>query len=117
VNDAESLCQDPTLRLIGSEKVWGRGAALTSRLQSFEIELLAPDENLAGLEAINRGLIAPAVTIDSRQRVVPEMDSTEPGLRTTGARRLEWPFRVHLLSPPVAGQRRGELPGGQTSAG
>jgi hypothetical protein len=35
VNDAERLSQDPTLRLIGSEKIWERGAALTSRLQSF----------------------------------------------------------------------------------
>ncbi len=32
VNDAERLSQDPTLRLIGSEKIWERGAALTSRL-------------------------------------------------------------------------------------
>ena len=36
VNDAERLSQDPTFRLLGSEKIWERGAALTSRLQSFE---------------------------------------------------------------------------------
>ncbi|HVB86166.1 MAG TPA: IS1380 family transposase [Candidatus Dormibacteraeota bacterium] len=77
VNDAERLSQDPTLRLIGSEKIWERGAALTSRLQSFETEVLARDENLAGLEAINRGLIAQAEAIDSSQRVVLDMDSTE----------------------------------------
>ena len=41
VNDAARLSRDPTFRLIGSEKVWERGAALTSRLQSFETELLA----------------------------------------------------------------------------
>ena len=35
VHDAERLSQDPTFRLIGSEKIWERGAALTSRLQSF----------------------------------------------------------------------------------
>ena len=40
VNDAERLSQDPAFRLIGSEKVLERGAALTSRLQSFETELL-----------------------------------------------------------------------------
>ena len=39
--------------------------------------MLARDENLAGLEAINRGLIAQAETIDSSQRVVLDMDSTE----------------------------------------
>jgi hypothetical protein len=36
VNDAEHLAQDPSFRLIGSEKIWDRGAALPSRLQSFE---------------------------------------------------------------------------------
>jgi len=36
LNAAERLSQDPTLRLIGSEKIWDRGVALTSRLQSFE---------------------------------------------------------------------------------
>ncbi len=41
VNDAERLSQDPTLRLIGSEKIWDRGAALTSRLQTFETGMLA----------------------------------------------------------------------------
>ena len=33
LNDAERLSQDPTFRLIGSEKIWERGAALPSRLQ------------------------------------------------------------------------------------
>ena len=32
VNDAERFSQDPTFRLIGSEKIWERDAALTSRL-------------------------------------------------------------------------------------
>jgi hypothetical protein len=41
VNDAERLSQDPTFRLIGLEKIWDRGAALTARLQSFETEMLA----------------------------------------------------------------------------
>jgi Transposase DDE domain group 1 len=77
VNDAERLSQDPTFRLIGSEKIWERGAALTSRLQSFETEVLAQDQNLAGLEAINRHLIARVESLDSPQRVVLDMDSTE----------------------------------------
>jgi predicted ribosome quality control (RQC) complex YloA/Tae2 family protein len=70
VNDAERLAQDPTFRLIGSQKIWERGAALTSRLQSFETELLTQEKNLAGLAAINRELIAKAETIDSSKRVV-----------------------------------------------
>ena len=77
VNDAERLSQDPTFRLIGSEKIWERGAALTSRLQSFETELLTQDENLAGLAAINRDLIARAEAMDAPRRVVLDMDSIE----------------------------------------
>jgi Transposase DDE domain group 1 len=77
VNDAERVSQDPTFRLIGSEKIWERGAALTSRLQSFETELLTQDENFTGLAQINRELITKAEAVDSPQRVVLDMDSTE----------------------------------------
>src|SRR5713226_8835900 len=77
VNDAERVSADPTFRLIGSEKIRDRGAALTSRLQSFETELLAEPENLAGLRTINRELIAKAEAIASPRRVVLDIDSTE----------------------------------------
>jgi hypothetical protein len=77
VNDAERLCHDPAFRLIGSEKVWDRGAALTSRLQTFETDMLAEEENFAGLGRLNRALIAKAESVDSPQRVVLDMDSTE----------------------------------------
>jgi len=71
------LSQDPTFRLIGSEKVWERGAALTSRLQSSETEMLAAEANFAGLARINRHLIARVEALHSPQRVVLDMDSTE----------------------------------------
>jgi len=77
LNDAERLSQDPTFRLIGSRKIWAGGAALTSRLQSFETELLTQADHLAGLAALNRELPARAETIDSPRRVVLDMDSTE----------------------------------------
>jgi DDE family transposase len=77
VNDAERLSQDPTFRLIGSEKIWERGAALPSRLHWFETEVLSQDENLDGLSRINRELLAKAEAMDSAQRVVLDMDSTE----------------------------------------
>jgi hypothetical protein len=62
---------------MGSERIWERGAALTSRLQSFETELLTQEENLEGLSRINRELLGKAEAIDSPQRVVLDMDSTE----------------------------------------
>jgi hypothetical protein len=77
LNDAERLSQDPTFRLIGSEKIWDRGVALTSRLQSFETEMLAEDANFAGLASLSRALIAKAEALDSGSRTVLDMDSTE----------------------------------------
>jgi len=60
----------PAFRLIGSSKIWERGAALTSRLQSFETEVLGQAENPAGLARINRELCAKAEAIASPRRVV-----------------------------------------------
>jgi hypothetical protein len=77
INDVERLSQDPTFRLIGSEKIWDRGAALTSRLQTFETEMLAEEENFHSLARINRELIGKAEALGSPQRVVLDMDSTE----------------------------------------
>ena len=77
LNDAARLSQDPTFRLIGSRKIWERGAALTSRLQSFETELLTQPENFAGLARLNRELVGEAETLNSFHRVVLDMDSTE----------------------------------------
>ena len=77
INDAERLSQDPTFRLIGSEKNWDRGAALTSRLQSFETEMLAEEENFAGLAELNRALIGRGEAADTGYRTILDMDSTE----------------------------------------
>jgi len=77
VNDAERLAQDPSFRLIGSEKIWDRGAALPSRLQSFEAQMLAEDGNFSGLARLNRELVGKAEALDSGYRTVLDMDSTE----------------------------------------
>ena len=77
LNDAERLSQDPTFRLISSEKIWDRGVALPSRLQSFETEILAEDANFARLAGLSRALIAKAEALDSGYRTVLDMDSTE----------------------------------------
>ena len=77
VNDAERLARDPSFRLIGSEKIWDRGAALPSRLQSFEAQMLAEDGNFSGLARLNRELVGKAEALDSGYRTVLDMDSTE----------------------------------------
>jgi hypothetical protein len=77
VNDAERLSRDPTCRLIDSEKIWDRGGALPSRLQTFATELLAEEGNFAGLARLNRELIGKAEVLDLPYRTVLDMDSTE----------------------------------------
>ena len=77
VNDAERLSQDPTFRLIGSEKTWEQGAALTFRLQTFETEMLSKVENFVGLARINRELIGKVEAFQWHYRAVLDMDSTE----------------------------------------
>jgi hypothetical protein len=89
VNDAQRLPQGPTFRLIGSEKVWDPGVALTPRLQTFTTEMLTKEENFAGLAQINRELIGKAEALDSQVRVVLDMDSTEIPVRGPGTARLQ----------------------------
>ena len=77
LNDAERLAADPTFRLISSQRIWDRSAALTSTLHWFETELLTKEENLIGLMALNRETVGQADCLDSSDRVVLDMDSSE----------------------------------------
>ena len=77
LNDAARLSADPTFRLIGSPKRWDRGAALTSTLQWFETELLTREENLIGLMAVNRDVVAQAEALDGSVRIVLDIDSSK----------------------------------------
>ena len=77
LNDAVRVSADPTFRLIGSQRNWDRRAALTSTLHGFETEILASEENLLGLMALNRELVGQAEAFDDSERVVLDMDSTE----------------------------------------
>ena len=77
LNDAVRVSADPTFRLIGSPKIWDRGAALTSTLHWFETELLTREENLVGLMAVNREMLAQAGMPTRAGRIVLDMDSSE----------------------------------------
>jgi hypothetical protein len=109
VNDAERLAHDPTSRLIGSEKIWDRGAALTSRLQTFETEMLAEEENFRGLARLNREVIGSGEAGDSAYRVVLDMDSTEIpvyGEQEQGA--YNGHFESTCYHPPLLFNRKGD---------
>ena len=89
--------QDPTFRLIGSEKIWELGAALTSRLQSFEAQLLTQEKNLAGLERLpSRYILSGGIRSKGKGR-----DS----LRQTGmARAFSDDLRCRILQTYESGE-------------
>ena len=102
VNDAVRVSADPTFRLIGSQKIWDRGAALTSTLHGFETEMLASEENLLGLMALNReaGRASGGVRRLRAGRSGHGLHR-ESGPWPTGRQCLQRTLRVGLL-PPVA---------------
>jgi hypothetical protein len=109
VNDAERLSQDPTFRLIGSEKIWDRGAALTSRLQTFDTEMLAEEENFAGLAGLNRALIGRAEAMDSGDRTILDLDSTEiPVYGEQEQSAYNGHFESTCYHPPLLFNREGD---------
>ena len=73
LNDAVRVSADPTFRLIGSPKLWDRGAALTSTLH-YKMSLVP--EELAGLvtgiraveRALGHGFKAPVRMVTRRTR-------------------------------------------------
>jgi hypothetical protein len=91
LNDAERLSQDPTFRLIGSEKIWERGAALPSRLHWFETDVLSQDENLEGLGQSGADCQGGGYGFTSAGSAGYGQHGN-PGLRRTGAECLQWAF-------------------------
>ena len=106
VNDAVRVSADPTFRLIGSQKIWDRGAALTSTLHGFETELLASEENLLGLLALNRELVGQAEAFDDseRGRSGHGLHRESGSMANKEGSAYNGHFRVGLLSPAVVVQ-------------
>jgi hypothetical protein len=77
LNDAERFSQNPTFRLIGSEKTWDRGVALAPWLHRFETEMPPEEENLAGLAELDRALMGKVEATDTGYRTALDLDSTE----------------------------------------
>lgn len=50
---------------------------MTSTFHWFETDLLAREENMAGLAKFNRGLVSQAEAVGSSHRVILDMDSSE----------------------------------------
>ena len=77
VNDADRLGRDPAMRWIVGGKAVERGGASTSQMGRFETELLANNENLAGLADLSGMWIDRVHDHDPPRRVVLDMDSSD----------------------------------------
>jgi hypothetical protein len=66
-----------TFRLIGSAEIWDGVAALTSRLQSLETEMLSEEGNFSEPAGLNRALIGRAEAMDSGYRTILGLDFAE----------------------------------------
>jgi transposase-like protein len=91
-----------------SEAVKQRRAALTSRLRSFETEVLAQEENLAGLATLNRELIARAEASMPSKRLPTEREWRSAGEGAT-------PRRHWTDAEKLAMVRECETPGSSVS--
>ena len=118
LNDAVRVSADPTFRLIGTKKNWDRGAALTSTLHGFETEMLATEENLIGLMAVNRELVAQAEA-PRRFRAYRSGHGFDrkPGPRPARRQCLQRALRVRLFPPFGVVQPTWGLSGGEAASG
>ena len=77
--DAERLRLDPTMRRVGGGRARARNrlAASTSEMSRFETEMLASDDNLAGLTGLSGKWIERANTRRKMKELILDMDSSE----------------------------------------
>src|SRR6476469_8115717 len=88
VNDAERLRRDPAMRWVVGDRAISGSAASASQMGRFETKWLSRPENLAALA-------------DLSGQWTDKVHQRRPPLRRAVRQRLQWPLRLHLLSPAV----------------
>jgi hypothetical protein len=88
-------------RVVGDRAVTG-SAASASQIGRFETKWLSRPENLAALADLPGQWIDKVHQRRPPKTIVFDMDSErEPDPWRTGGQRLQWPLRLHVLSPGV----------------
>ena len=77
VNDQEALSRDPAMRAVIGRKALERNAASTATVSRFETEILAAEDNLEALAAINGAWVGKAMSVTEGKKVILDMDSSE----------------------------------------
>ncbi len=77
VNDQEALSRDPAMRAVIGRKALEANAASTATVSRFETEILASEDNLEALAAINGAWVKKARGVTEGGKVILDMDSSE----------------------------------------
>jgi Transposase DDE domain group 1 len=101
VNDAERLCRDLAMRWAVGDRAITGSAASGSQMGRFETAWLTRPDNLAALADLPGQWIDKVHQRRPPRIVVLDMDSSESPTWRAGRQRLQWAFRLHLLSPAV----------------
>ena len=76
-NDHEWLSRDPAMRAVIGKRALERMAASSGTVSRFETEILAQDENIEALAALNSGWVSKAVSLSKTKKVILDIDSSE----------------------------------------
>ena len=76
-NDADRLARDPAMRLVVSRRASDKQAAARNTVGRFQTEILAADDNRAGLAALSAAWVSTAVSHTKTQRLILDLDSSE----------------------------------------
>jgi hypothetical protein len=77
VNDQEALSRDPAMRAVIGRKALERNAASSATVARFETEILAAEDNLEALAAINGAWVKRAMASTEAKKIILDMDSSE----------------------------------------
>jgi len=77
VNDQEALSRDPAMRAVIGRRALEGNAASSATVSRFETEILASEDNLEALAAINDAWVARAIRVTKGKKVILDMDSSE----------------------------------------
>jgi len=76
-NDQEALARDPAMRAVIGKRALDRTAASSGTASRFETDILARDENIDALAALNSAWVSKAVSHSLTKKVILDIDSSE----------------------------------------
>jgi len=77
VNDQEALARDPAMRAVIGNRALERTAASPGTISRFETDILAQEQNIEALAALNSAWVSRAASLSKAKKVILDIDSSE----------------------------------------